>query len=82
MIKIIFVLSLMYFVPLIEFGRSSAALRGEVTNRSFMQFLKGRVRIFTGSISGSVAVVQIAVMPIALGCLMCFLAVFWLSVRG
>jgi hypothetical protein len=82
LVKVIYVLSLMYFVPMIEFGRSSAKFRGEVTHRSFMQFLNGRVRTFTGSISGSAALIQIAVMPIALGCLMCFFAVFWLSVRG
>jgi hypothetical protein len=82
LVKVIYVLSLMYFVPFIEFGQSSAKFRGEVTHRSFMQFLSGRVQTFTGSISGSAALIQIALMPIALGCLMCFFAVLWLSVRG
>jgi hypothetical protein len=82
LVKVIYFLSLMYFVPMIELGRSSARFRGEVTQRSFMQFLKGRVQTFTGSISGSAALIQIALMPIALGCLMCFFAVLWLSVRG
>ena len=82
LVKIIFVLSLMYFVPFIEFGQSSAKFRGDVTHRSFMQFLNGRAQTFTGSITGSAALIQIAVMPIALGCLMCFFAVLWLGVRG
>jgi hypothetical protein len=82
LVKVIYVLSLMYFVPMIELGRSSAKFRGEVTQRSFTQFLKGRVQTSTGSISGSAALIQIAVMPITLGCLMCFFAVVWLGVRG
>jgi hypothetical protein len=82
LIKIIYFLSLMYFVPIIELSRSSAAFRGEVTHHSFRQFLSGRVQTFTGTIGGSEALIQIAVMPIALGCLMCFFAVLWRWVRG
>jgi hypothetical protein len=82
LIKVIYLLSLMYFVPMIELGRSNAAFRGEVTHRSFLQFLNGRVRTFTGTIGGSEALIQIAVMPIGLGCLMCFFAVLWRGVRG
>lgn len=82
LIAVIDVLSIMYFGPMIECGQASAEFRGEVTHRSFGQFLAGQVQTFTGRISGSEALAQIAFMPIALGCLMCFFAVLWLSVRG
>jgi hypothetical protein len=57
-------------------------IRGEVTHRSFMQFLTGTVRTFTGEISGTATLTQIALMPIALGCVMCYFAVLWRGIRG
>jgi hypothetical protein len=40
------------------------------------------VRTFAGEISGTAARTQIALMPIALGCAMCYFAVLWLGTRG
>jgi len=77
-IAVISVLDLMYFGPMLAGARKIAASRGKLTHRSFAQFLTGRMQTF----SGWAALMQIAFMPIALGCLMCFFAVFWLSIRG
>lgn len=82
LIKVIYVLSLMYFGPMVELGQSSTEFCGEVTHRSFMQFLRGRVQTATGSVSGTDALIQIALMPMLLGCLMCFFAALWLSIRS
>ena len=81
-IAIIGVLTIMYFGPMVGAARISAEFRGEVTHRSFRQFLVAQVGIFTGRISGSAALVQIALMPVLLGGLMCFFAAVWLGVRG
>jgi hypothetical protein len=82
LIGVISFLGLMYFGPLVACGRMSAEFRGEVSQRSFARFLAGRVRTFTGTIRGSEALMQIAFMPIALGCVMCVFAAMWLSMRG
>lgn len=82
LLAVIMVLCVMYFGPLIGVGQASAEARGEVTRRGFAQFLTGPVGTFTGHVTGFTALMQIAFMPIALGCLMCFLAALWLGVRG
>ena len=81
LIVVVYGLSAMYFGMLLHFGQSSAIHRGDVSTRSFRQFLDGRVQTFTGWVSGRSALVQIAFMPILLGCTMCFFAGLWLSVR-
>lgn len=82
LVAIIYCLSLMYFVPMIELGRTSAEFRGEVTHRNFMQFLHGEMQTATGPLSGMAAVVQIGLMPVLLGCLMSVFAMLWVCVGG
>jgi hypothetical protein len=71
-----------YFGLLLHFGRSAAAFRGDITHRSFSQFVGGRVQILGGTVSGRDALIQIAFMPILLGITMMGFAVYWLTIRG
>ena len=81
LIGVIYLLSAMYFGMLLLFSRTAAASRGDVSKRSFQDFLNGRVEIFEGRISGREALIQIAFMPILLGPTMSFFAIPWLSIR-
>ena len=60
LVDVIYVLSLPYFGPMLAFGRTDARVGGEVTPRAFMQFLQTRVEMLTGPVSGSAALIQIA----------------------
>ena len=82
LVAVVHMLGVMYFWPMLHLGRTSAQFRGEVTRRSFTEFLAGHVQTFTGRVSGAAALMQIAFLPIVLGCLMCFFAAAWLGVRG
>jgi uncharacterized membrane protein YgcG len=81
LMAVICILSIMYFTPMVLGGVSSAEFRGDVTRRTFAEFLTSKVQIFTGPISGWAAMTQIVLMPIALGILMCLFAALWLSIR-
>ncbi len=70
LVDVIYVLGLTYFGPMLAFGRTHARGNGEVTPRGFMQFLQTRVEIRTGPVS-SKALIQIALIPIALGWVVC-----------
>lgn len=82
LIAVITGLAAMYFGLLIGLGRSAATFRGDISRRSFAEFLRGHVQILTGRVSGRDALVQIAFMPMLLGVTMGFFAIYWLSVRG
>ena len=81
LIAVVTFLAMMYFGLLVGGGAVAAANRGERTHRSFREFLAGRVQTFTGALRGRDALVQIAFMPVLLGCTMGFFAVVWLSIR-
>lgn len=81
LIAVIYFLSAMYFGLLIGPGMLSARSRGDRCQRSFRAFLNGRVQTLTGPVSGLNALVQVAFMPILLGCTMTFFAIVWLVVR-
>lgn len=72
----------MYFGLMIGLGRNAAKFRGDAGRRSFRACLNGYVQVLTGRVSGRDALVQIAFMPILLGIMMVFFAVYWLNVRG
>jgi hypothetical protein len=78
---VIDMLSLMYFGLLLGLGQDAARIRATAPTRSFAEFLDGRVATATGCVSGQEALVQVAFMPLLLGCTMGVFAAMWLLIQ-
>lgn len=76
-IAVIVVLATLYFGMMTGLGAYAERFRGGAAGRSFRAFLAGRTAVLTGTVTGTEALVQIALLPLLLGLLMSYLAVLW-----
>jgi hypothetical protein len=80
-VAVVTLISMIYLGGIALGARYSASNEQGGLGRSFHQFLRGRVDIATGIISGREAMVQIAMLPMSLAIGSAAMGLIWVAIR-